>query len=105
MSWAYLPLLFSSPYTALGRVGSNHDSQSQSLMSYRWTTPQASSRIRTGDLLITNQVLYQLSYIGTAKTVGSRALRLADGRPILPADTPSRATCVRTNAPGSKIET
>ena len=34
-------------------------------MSYRWTTPQqASGRIRTGDLLITNQVLYQLSYQG-----------------------------------------
>ena len=31
----------------------------------------AGSRIRTDDLLITNQLLYQLSYAGTTETAGT----------------------------------
>ena len=33
----------------------------------RYTSNGANSRIRTCDLLITNQLLYQLSYIGTRR--------------------------------------
>jgi hypothetical protein len=66
----------------------------------------ADGQTRTGNLLITNQVLYQLSYIGTAKfIVGSSAH--PPGRPARSSlQTPRRdAQCARTNAPGSGIET
>ena len=36
---------------------------------------RAGSRIRTDDLLITNQLLYQLSYAGERKVKGLQALQ------------------------------
>jgi hypothetical protein len=46
----------------------------------------AGSRIRTDDLLITNQLLYQLSYAGIYHVNESNKVRVIDGLSIAQAD-------------------
>jgi len=46
-------------------------------VAYKLKKPGADGRIRTADLLITNQLLYQLSYVGPKKRVRARSLCVA----------------------------
>src|ERR1044071_3902930 len=48
-----------------GRIISGHDDDD--FLSFQHETEEAGRRIRTDDLLITNQLLYQLSYAGICR--------------------------------------
>jgi hypothetical protein len=78
----------------------------EALLSRSFPRSGADGQTRTGNLLITNQVLYQLSYIGTAIYLSDRAVIRPADRLRSSLQTPRLwATCARTNAPGLEIET
>lgn len=62
----FYALSMHSPHTANGRLPPTHAGQDGALQANPWGNG-AGSRSRTRDLLITNQLLYQLSYAGEGR--------------------------------------